>query len=72
MSHYLKQVMPHQSGTDDGMAQLRALSLQKGELLKLLSTLPLRHLSGPTLHCKLTLKEGDLSDKAIGILVSRG
>jgi hypothetical protein len=34
--------------------------------------LPLGHLSGPMLHCKLTLKEGDLSDKAIGILVSRG
>jgi hypothetical protein len=54
------------------MAQLRAPGLQKGELLKLLSPLPLRHLSGLTLHRKLTLKEGDLLVKAISILASIG
>jgi hypothetical protein len=64
--------MPHPVGTDDGVVQLRASGLQKGELLKLLSALPLRHLPGLMLCCKLALKEGDLLDKAFGILTSRG
>jgi hypothetical protein len=72
MPHPLRLVMPHTWGTDDGVAQLGALGLKKGELLKLLSTLPLRHLSGPMLRRKLTLKEGDLSDKTFDILMSRG
>jgi hypothetical protein len=54
------------------MAQLKALVLQKGELLKLLSVLPFRHLPDLTLRHKLALKEGDLSDKAFYILASRG
>jgi hypothetical protein len=64
--------MPSLWGIDDGMAQIRAPSLQKGELLKLLSALSLKHLLGWTLRHKLALKEGDLSDKAFGILTSRG
>jgi hypothetical protein len=70
--HPLRLVMPHTWGTDDGMAHLGAPGLQKGELLKLLMVLPLRHLSGLMLLRKLTLKEGDLSDKAFSILMSRG
>jgi hypothetical protein len=34
--HPLIQVMPHTWGTDDGVTQLGAPGLQKGELLKLL------------------------------------
>jgi hypothetical protein len=63
--------MPCQWGTDDGVAQLGAPGLHKGELLELLLALPLKHLLGLTLHCKLALKEGDLLDKAFGILMSR-
>jgi hypothetical protein len=72
MLHPLKQVMPYPCGTDDGVAHLGATGLQKGELLKLLSVLPLGHLSGPTLCSKLTLKEGELLEKAFGILTSKG
>jgi hypothetical protein len=89
----LLPVIPHLWGTDNGMAYLRALGLQKGELLKLLPVLPNRHLppmlgishhftqdagvllghlSGPALLRKLALKEGDLLDKAFGILAGRG
>jgi hypothetical protein len=64
--------MPPPYGTDDGVAQLGAPDLQKGELLKLLSALPHRHLSSPMLRHKLTLKEGDLPDKVFDIIVSRG
>jgi hypothetical protein len=46
--------------------------LLKGELLKLLSTIPLRHLSCLTVCSKVTLGEGDLSDKAFSIIASRG
>ncbi len=42
--HPLRQVMPRPWGSDNGVAQLRAPGLQKGELLKLLPTLPLRRL----------------------------
>jgi hypothetical protein len=52
----LRHVMPHPWGTDNGMAQLRVLGLQKGELLKMLSVLPLRDLSDPTLRHKIALK----------------
>jgi hypothetical protein len=72
MPRPLKHVMPHPWGTNDGMAQLRTSGLQKGELLKLLSVLPLRHLSGPMLSHKLALKEDDLLDKAFSILTCRG
>jgi hypothetical protein len=65
MPHPLRQMMPCPWGTNDGVAHLRARGLQKGEPLKLLSLLPLRHLSDLTLHQKLALKEG-------GILMSRG
>jgi hypothetical protein len=54
------------------MVQLRAQGLQKGELLKLLLVLPLRHLSGQMLRRKLALKEGDLPGKAFGIIARRG
>jgi hypothetical protein len=64
--------MPRPWWTGDGMTQLRASSLQKGELLKLLSALPLRRLPDPTLRRKLTLKKANLLDKAFGILASRG
>jgi hypothetical protein len=64
--------MPHPWGTDDGMTQLGTSGLQKGELLELLSVLPLRHLPGPTLRHKLILKEGDLLGKALGIFMGRG
>jgi hypothetical protein len=64
--------MPHPWGTNNGVAQLRAPGLQKGELHKLLSTHPLRHLSGLTLDRKLALKEGDLLDKAFNILAVIG
>jgi hypothetical protein len=70
--HPLRQVMPHPRGTDDGIAQLRALGLQEGELLELLSALPLRHLLGTVLCRNLSFKESDLSGKAIDILTSRG
>jgi hypothetical protein len=72
MPHPLKQVIPHPWENDDGMAQLGAPTLERGELLKLLSALPLRHLSSLMLRCKVALKEGDLPDKAFGILRSRG
>jgi hypothetical protein len=68
----LKHVMPHPWGTNDGMAQLGTSGLQKGEILKLLSVLPLRHLSVPMLCHKLALKEGNLLDKAFSILTCRG
>jgi hypothetical protein len=70
--HPLRQVMPHPWGTDDGMAQLEGLGLQKGEILELLSVLHLTHLPGPALRHKLILKESDLLGKAFGILASRG
>jgi hypothetical protein len=70
--HPLGQVMPQPWGTNDIMAQLRTLGLQKGELLKLCLVLPLRHFPGPTLRRKLNLKEGHLSDKPLGILMSSG
>jgi hypothetical protein len=75
------------------VARFEVLGLQKGELHKLLPTLPLRHLPltldigrrvrqaagillnqflGPRLLRKPALKEGDLSDKAFGILASKG
>jgi hypothetical protein len=54
------------------MTQLRASSLQKGELLKLLLALPLRCLPDPMLRRKLALKKGNLSDKAFSIFASRG
>jgi hypothetical protein len=54
------------------MTQLGTSGLQKGELLELLSVLPLRHLPGPTLRHKLILKEGDLLGKALGIFMGRG
>jgi hypothetical protein len=53
------------------MAKLRALGLQKGELPKLLLA-PHGHFSGPMLHPKLALKEGDLPNKSFSILMSRG
>jgi hypothetical protein len=71
MPHPLRQVIPRPRGTNNGMAQLRAPGLRRGELLKLLLALPLRHLSGPTLCCKLALKEGGLPEKAFDILTSR-
>jgi hypothetical protein len=70
--HPLIQVMPHPWGTNDGMTQLIASGLQKGELLELFSVLPLRHLLGLMLGRKLVLKEGELLDKAFDILTSRG
>jgi hypothetical protein len=54
------------------MTQLRAMSLQKGELLELLSALPLRHLPSLTLRGKLILKKGDLTSKAFTIFMSSG
>jgi hypothetical protein len=72
MPHPLTQVIPRSWGTDDGVAQLRASGLQKGELLNFFSVLPLSHLSGPMLSHKLALKEGDLPDETIVILTSRG
>jgi hypothetical protein len=70
--HPFRQVMPHPLGTDDGMAQLEAPGLQKGELLELLKVLPLRHLPGLALHSKLILKESHLPRKAFSIPTSRG
>jgi hypothetical protein len=72
MPHPLRQVMHHPWGTNDGVAQLGAPSLEKGDLLKLLSVLPLRYLSGPTPRRELALKEGDLPDKSFVIFTSRG
>jgi hypothetical protein len=71
-SHPLRQVMPSLWGIYDGMTQLKTSGLQKGELLKLFSVLPLRNLPGMTLHRKLILKEDDLPGKAFGIFTSRG
>jgi hypothetical protein len=64
--------MPHPWVTDDGVAQLGTPGLQKGELLKLLSALPLRHLPGPVLHHNLILKESYHPGKAFSILARRG
>jgi hypothetical protein len=44
--------MPRLWGTNDGMAQLRALGLQKGELLESCLALPLRHFPGLTFRTK--------------------
>jgi hypothetical protein len=41
--HPVQQVISHSWRTDNGKTQLRAPSLQKGELLKLLPVLPLGH-----------------------------
>jgi hypothetical protein len=54
------------------MAQLGALSLQKGELLEALLVLPLSRLPRPMLLHKLALKEGDFPHKAVGVDTSRG
>jgi hypothetical protein len=80
-------MIPHSWGPKNGVAQLGVLGLQKGELLKLLPTLPLihlppmlgidrrfrqateillSHLSGLVFLRKLSLKLGDLPDKAFG------
>jgi hypothetical protein len=85
-------VIPHLCRTKNGKAQLRALGLQKGELLELLLVLPLRlllpplgishrigqamrvllgHLLIPTCLRKLTLKKGNLSNKAFYLVVSK-
>jgi hypothetical protein len=58
--------------TDDGMALLKTLSLQKAELLEAYSVLHLRHLPGLKLRHKLIHEEGDLLCKIFGILISRG
>jgi hypothetical protein len=42
-----------------------------GELLEVLSVLPLRHLSCPTLLHKLALKEANFLCKALGVGMSR-
>jgi hypothetical protein len=60
---------------NDGMAQLRTPSVQKGELLEarsVLSVLPLRCLPGSTLPHELILMEGDLPRKALGVFMNRG
>jgi hypothetical protein len=57
---------------DDGMAHLIAPSLQKGELLEMLSMLPLRCLHRPTLLYKLVLEEDDFPRIILGIGTSRG
>jgi hypothetical protein len=54
------------------VTQLRALGLHKGELLELLSVLPLKHLPSLTLRDHLFLKKGNLTGKAFGIFMSRG
>jgi hypothetical protein len=72
MLHPVRQVMPHPWGTDNGVTQLRAPGLLKGELPKLFSVLPIRLLLGSMLRHKLALKEGDLLDKVFSILASRG
>jgi hypothetical protein len=50
---------------NDGMAQLKAPSLQKGELLQALSVIPLRHLPLPMRLHKLALKEDEFFSKAL-------
>jgi hypothetical protein len=70
--HPLRQVMPRSWGTNDGMTQLETPGLQKGELPKLFSALPLRHLPSLTLRCKLIIKEGNLPGKAFDIFTGRG
>jgi hypothetical protein len=64
--------MPRPWGTDDGMTQLGTPGLQKDELLKLFSMLPLRHLPGPILQHKHLLTEGDRLGKAFGTFTGRG
>jgi hypothetical protein len=85
-------VIPHPWQANNSKIQLRALGLQKGELLKLLpvlplghhqpphtisyhvgqaTELPLGHLSGSSHLRKFTLKEGDLPDKALYVLMSK-
>jgi hypothetical protein len=89
----LQQVIPHPWRTDNGKTQLRALGVQTGELLKVLSVPLLEHLpSALSIDChikqamefllghllspmhlhKLTLEEGDVSNKAFYIYTSRG
>jgi hypothetical protein len=46
--------------TVDGKTQLRAPSLQEGELLDLCTVLPLRCFPCPMLHRKVILKKGNL------------
>jgi hypothetical protein len=50
---------------NDGMAQLKAPRLQKGELLQALSVIPLRHLPLPMRLHKLALKEDEFFSKAL-------
>jgi hypothetical protein len=69
--HPLRQVSCSRRA-NDGMTQLGDLSLQKGELLKMLSVLLLRCLLRPTLLRKLVLKEGDFLCKILGVGKSRG
>jgi hypothetical protein len=54
------------------MPQLGAPSLQKGELLEMLSVLLLKCLPCPSLLHKLVLKEGNFPCKIIGVDMSRG
>jgi hypothetical protein len=58
--------------TDDGKVHLQAPSLYKGELIETLMVLPLRCLVGLTLFRKLSLKEGNLLRKALGVVASKG
>jgi hypothetical protein len=57
---------------NDGMAQLKAPTLQKGELLEVLSVLPLRRLLCPMLLHKLALKENNFLHNALGVNTRRG
>jgi hypothetical protein len=68
--HPHRQVIPHPWWANNGEIQLRALGLQKGELLELLLVLP-QTPSTPTRLCMLALKEGDLLDKALYVFKSR-
>jgi hypothetical protein len=54
------------------MAQLRALSVQKGELLEMLLVLLPRCLPRLTLLCKLIFKGGNYSCKILGVSTCRG
>jgi hypothetical protein len=54
------------------MAQLGPPSLQKGELLKMISVLLLRCLLHPMLLRKLVLKAGDFSCNILSVSTSRG
>jgi hypothetical protein len=69
--HPLRQMLCPRS-TVNGVTHHGTPSLKEGELLETCSVFPLRRFLGPTLLCKLSLKDGDSSCKTFNFSMIRG